>query len=189
MSNTAYLLGMQAFASGAINFPSDNIKVMLVNNSYTANFTTDQWQSTIPGGDVIFTSGNLSGNAATLGTLSASNLTMVNVNPTGSQGYYLVLFKDTGTPGTSPLFLYIDTATNLPITPNGGNITVAWDTGANKIMTLFSALPDKVKNDQGLLGKLADWLNGLRIPADRTPSGLWVCKPALLQGPAPLIVI
>ena len=34
------------------------------------------------------------------------------------------------------LIAYIDTGTNLPITPNGGDVTVAWDSGANRIFTL-----------------------------------------------------
>lgn len=36
----------------------------------------------------------------------------------------------------SPLIAYIDTATGLPVTPNGGDITIAWDSGANKIFKL-----------------------------------------------------
>jgi hypothetical protein len=35
---------------------------------------------------------------------------------------------DTGTAATSPLVAYIDTGvTGLPVTPNGGNITVTWN--------------------------------------------------------------
>lgn len=32
--------------------------------------------------------------------------------------------------------VWIDSATGLPITPNGGNIIVTWDTGVNKIFRL-----------------------------------------------------
>lgn len=35
----------------------------------------------------------------------------------------IVIVKDTGTEATSPLIAYIDTATGLPIAPNGGDIT------------------------------------------------------------------
>jgi len=35
--------------------------------------------------------------------------------------------------GDSYMLLYIDTATGLPVTPNGGDINVNWDNGANKI--------------------------------------------------------
>jgi hypothetical protein len=37
------------------------------------------------------------------------------------------VFKDTGTPGTSNLIAYFDTGTGLPVTPNGGDITVTWN--------------------------------------------------------------
>jgi len=46
----------------------------------------------------------------------------------------LIIFKDTGVAGTSQLIAYIDLAT--PITPNGGNINITWDSGANKIFKL-----------------------------------------------------
>ena len=47
-----------------------------------------------------------------------------------------MIYRDTGTEATSPLIAYIDTATGLPITPNGGDIIVVWDDGANKIFRL-----------------------------------------------------
>ena len=43
---------------------------------------------------------------------------------------------DTGTDSTSPLIAFIDTATGLPITPNGGDIIVTWDNGPNKLFKL-----------------------------------------------------
>ena len=36
----------------------------------------------------------------------------------------------------SPLAMLIDTATGLPVSPNTGDITIAWDSGANKIAKL-----------------------------------------------------
>jgi hypothetical protein len=38
----------------------------------------------------------------------------------------LVIFKDTGTPSTSDLICYFDTATGLPLTPNGGDVNVTF---------------------------------------------------------------
>ena len=55
---------------------------------------------------------------------------------TGDPSEALLIYKDTGTEATSPLIAYIDTATGLPVTPNGGNITVTWDNGTNKIFKL-----------------------------------------------------
>jgi hypothetical protein len=39
-----------------------------------------------------------------------------------------VIYKDTGTASTSPLIGYFDVvASGLPVTPNGGNITVTFN--------------------------------------------------------------
>jgi hypothetical protein len=48
----------------------------------------------------------------------------------------LVIYQDTGVEGTSRLIGYYDVATGLPITPNGGDVTVTLDNGANKIFAL-----------------------------------------------------
>jgi len=39
----------------------------------------------------------------------------------------LVFFKDTGTPATSDLICFFDTATGLPLTPNGGDVNVTFN--------------------------------------------------------------
>jgi hypothetical protein len=48
----------------------------------------------------------------------------------------IVVYKDTGSAATSPLVAFFDTATGLPVTPNGGDIIITWDSGANKIFKL-----------------------------------------------------
>jgi hypothetical protein len=45
---------------------------------------------------------------------------------TGNQAESMILFRDTGVESTSNLLLYWDTASGLPITPNGANVTVVW---------------------------------------------------------------
>jgi hypothetical protein len=42
----------------------------------------------------------------------------------GDQFESLILFKDTGVEGTSDLIVFYDTATGLPLTPNGADLTV-----------------------------------------------------------------
>ena len=40
----------------------------------------------------------------------------------------LVIYVDTGSAATSPLVAYIDTGvTGLPVTPNGGDISITWN--------------------------------------------------------------
>lgn len=65
-------------------------------------------------------------------TLSGS-LTFPTVS--GDSAEYLTLWKNSGTPATSPLLITWDSATTgLPVTPNGGDIVVTW--GSNQLVTL-----------------------------------------------------
>ena len=68
------------------------------------------------------------------GVADAADTTFTSVS--GDTVEAIVLYKDTGDAATSPLIAYIDTATGLPLTPNGGDVTITWDNGANKIFKL-----------------------------------------------------
>jgi hypothetical protein len=46
---------------------------------------------------------------------------------TGTTVESVVMFKNTGTPATSDLICYWDTATGLPLTPNGGDVNVTFN--------------------------------------------------------------
>lgn len=76
----------------------------------------------------------LASKSVLLGVADAADVTFTAV--TGASVEAIVLFKDTGVETSSRLIAYIDTATGLPVTPNGGDITIAWDNGANKIFKL-----------------------------------------------------
>ena len=133
MANALYGKGREKFLSGDIAWDTDNIKVSLVDTgTYTVAIDTHEFYSDLSG--VVADSGNLTSKTVTLGVADAADVTFSSV--TGSSAEALVIWKDTGVAGTSPLIAYIDTATNLPITPNGGDITVAWDSGANRIFKL-----------------------------------------------------
>lgn len=133
MANRMYDAGRESFLKGAIDWSTANIKVVLVDSAvYTPNTATDDFLNDIA--SVIATSGNLAGKTTAAGVADANDITFTAV--TGAQSEYLVIYKDTGTSSTSNLIALIDTATNLPVTPNGGDITVQWDNGANKIFKL-----------------------------------------------------
>ena len=76
-----------------------------------------------------------SGKTVTDGVADGVDITFSSV-AAGDAIQALVIFKDTGAEATSPLIAYIDTGTGLPVTPNGGDITIQWDGGANKIFKL-----------------------------------------------------
>lgn len=44
----------------------------------------------------------------------------------GDQSESLILFEDSGVEATSDLLAYWDTASGLPVTPTGANVTVVW---------------------------------------------------------------
>ena len=133
MANALYGKGREKFLTGDIAWDTDNIKASLVDTgTYTVAIDTHEFYSDLSG--VVADSGNLASKTVTLGVADADDVTFGSV--TGATVEAVVIWKDTGTASTSPLIAYIDTATNLPITPNGGDITVSWDSGANKIFKL-----------------------------------------------------
>jgi hypothetical protein len=135
MANALYDKGREAFLSGTISWSSDNIKCVLVDAAdYTVNTATHQFLSDVASGGRVATSSNLASKTVTAGVADAADVTFSAV--TGDQSEALVIYKDTGSAATSPLIAYIDTATGLPVTPNGADITVTWDNGSNKIFKL-----------------------------------------------------
>ena len=135
MSNALYDLGREKFLKGEIDWADDDIKCVLVDtDDYTVNLATDEFLDVISAGARVATSGNLASKTTTAGVADAADVTLSTV--TGDQSEALVIYKDTGVAGTSPLIAYIDTATGLPVTPSGGDITIEWDSGANKIFKL-----------------------------------------------------
>lgn len=155
MANALYDKARESFLgqSPALDFDTDTIKVALVNTvtpgttPYTVNLATHQYLTDLGGsgvasaanGPIVQISGALSSKTVTAGVADAADVTFSAVAnfQSGSAIEALVVFKDNGgTVATSPLIAYIDTATGLPVTPNGGDITVVWDNGANKIFKL-----------------------------------------------------
>jgi hypothetical protein len=125
MANALYDLGRESFLKGEISWSSDNIKTVLVDSAdYTVNLATDQFLSDIAAGGRVATSANLATKTTVAGAADAADVTFTAV--TGDISEALVIYQDTGTATTSRLIAYIDTATGLPVTPNGGDIQVQW---------------------------------------------------------------
>lgn len=59
------------------------------------------------------------------GVFDASDTTFTAL--TGDASESLILFKDTGAEATSKLVAFWDTATGIPLTPNGGDVVVQWN--------------------------------------------------------------
>lgn len=145
MANALYDLARQSFLSAnpTIDWDTDTIKVTLIDTgNYTVNLATHQYMNTntVAAAAKVGTPQTLGTKTVTNGVADAADVTFSAV--TGASVEALIIWKDGGGGGTSasgttdPLIAYIDTATGLPVTPNGGDITVAWDNGANKIFKL-----------------------------------------------------
>lgn len=134
MANGMYTKGIEALMQAGINLVSDTIKVVLVDSAdYTVDLAAHDFLNDVPAGARVATQA-LASKSVTGGAFDAADVTFSAV--TGDPSEALIIYKDTGTESTSALIMYIDTATGLGVTPNGGDITVTWDNGTNKIFKI-----------------------------------------------------
>lgn len=134
--NALYDKGREGFLAGDIDWDSDNIRAILIDVAdYTVDLVNDEFLSDVPAPARVATSGNLTNKTVTDGVADADDVTFSAVS--GDSVEAIVVYQHTGTAGTSKLIAYIDTAqSGLPVTPNGGDIIVQWDTGSEKIFKL-----------------------------------------------------
>lgn len=126
MANALYPKWKQALLEFTANNDLDGqtVKVALVTSGYTYS-SSDQYYSSVSA-SVVGTPQTLGSKTFTDGVFDAADVLYTAV--TGSQVVSLVIYIDTGNAATSPLVAFIDTGvTNLPVTPNGGDIAIAWN--------------------------------------------------------------
>ena len=135
MANELYDKGREGFLDGSIDWDTDDIRCILVDTAdYSVDLAAHDNLDDIPAGARVATSGALTGKTVVAGVADADDVTFSAV--TGDPSEALVIYKHTGTESTSRLIAYIDSATGLPVTPNGGDITIQWDSAASKIFKL-----------------------------------------------------
>ncbi len=135
MANAHYAKGKEKILSSAVNYMTDTIKVALVKNNYAQDLANDEFFGPHLSAHVIGTPQTLTGKSITNGVFDAADVTFLTV-AAGDTLEGVVIYKDTGVAGTSPLLHYIDTITGFPLATNGGDITVQWDNGAYRIFSL-----------------------------------------------------
>lgn len=137
MTSALYPLAKQAFLtqSPALILSSDTIKVAAVDK--TADYTysaAHQFKSSVTSYSGS-TDQTLANKTTTTGLFDADDITYTALSQSSTKTVgALVIYKDTGSAATSPLIAYIDGFT--AITPNGGDIAVAWDSGTNRIFQI-----------------------------------------------------
>ena len=124
---------MQGSANSALNSAegTTGVYAALVDTGTYTYSSAHQFYSSLSG--VVGTDQEILTKTQTNGTFDGTDLTFTAV--TGASAEAIVLYrKNAGANTTWPLIAYIDSATGLPVTPNGGNITITWN--ASGIFTL-----------------------------------------------------
>jgi hypothetical protein len=135
MASGLYDKAREAFLEADIDWGANDIRAILIDSgTYTVNLSTHQFLSSIPSGARIAVSGSLTSKTSTNGVADAADVTFTAVS--GATIEAIVLYVHTGTDATARLICYIDSGVGLPITPNGGDITIRWDNGSLKIFKL-----------------------------------------------------
>jgi hypothetical protein len=136
MANALYDKGREGFLDGSIDWDTNDIRIILIDEADTTiNLATNEDLADREAASrVAITTGGMGSKTVTAGVADAANETWTAVS--GDISESIDIYQHTGTESTSRLICNIDSATGLPVTPNGGDITVAWDDGANKIFKL-----------------------------------------------------
>lgn len=107
------------------NLSSGTVKVALVDTGTYTYSSSDQFYSSVSSA-VVGTPQTIGSKTFTNGVFDGADVTFTAVS--GNSVEALVIYVDTGTSSTSPLVAYIDSSvTGLPVTPNGGDISVTWN--------------------------------------------------------------
>ena len=133
MANVFFDNAKKNLWNGTINLASDALNVALMTSSYAPNQATDQYWSAISSNEASGTNYTAGGQALTgqsvtadttnhRGKFTANNVTWSNATVTAVGA---VIYKNTGTPSTSPVIGYIDFGGSK--SSSAGNFTIQWD--------------------------------------------------------------
>ncbi len=131
MANALYPKGKERILDETIGLSNDTIKAALL-RSYTYDSADEDLADVTSSGATVVATATLSGKTFTSGVFDANDVTWTAV-ANGAACDNFVLYKDGATDADRQLIMYVDSYTNLPVTPNGGDITITWDSGSNKI--------------------------------------------------------
>lgn len=127
MANAVYPKYLEALldASSNVDLNDGTVKVALVDTgTYTYSAAHDFYDDVSAA--VVGTPQTINNTTVTNGLFDGDDVTFSAV--TGATVGAVILFVDTGTPGTSRLVCYLDTGiSGLPITPSGADISLSWN--------------------------------------------------------------
>lgn len=143
MANALWDPGREGFLDGTIRWDGTAVIKAATVRSYTFSaahkFVSDL---TTAGGVIHGTPVALTSQTKTNGVADAAD-TLFAALASNAGNHSIMLYQASAVTGGSDvaassqrLIAWIDTGTNFPIVPNGGDVTIGWDNGANKIFKL-----------------------------------------------------
>ncbi len=124
MANAIYPKYKEAIlaASANVSLTTGTVKVALSTAAY--NSAHDFYDDV--SANSIGTPQTIGSTTVTNGLFDGNDVTFTSVS--GSQVTSLIIYIDTGSAATARLVTFLDTnVTGLPVTPNGGNISITWN--------------------------------------------------------------
>lgn len=125
MASVVYPEAREAFLMGDLDLDGD-VRIILVDLADYTYSAAHDFLDDVPAGARVGVSGALAGRTFSGGVFDANNVTVTGV--TGDTIEAIIGYLHTGIESTSRLIWFMDSASaGLPLTPNGGDVTVAWN--------------------------------------------------------------
>ena len=120
----------------AIDLDTDNIDASLLDSADSGTILASFVDYDEVDAAVVLATGDLPAvTSITDGVVTLTGAMTFSAVAAGDEIDYLTVWKNSGSPATSPLILTWDNAsTGIPVTPNGGDIVATW--GSNILVTL-----------------------------------------------------
>lgn len=128
MANGTFAAFRTAALSKQIDLLNDEIRCILIDAAnYTPNLNSHEFLSSVPSAARIVVSQALTGKSVSGGTFDANDVVFSGTS--GASAEAVLVYQHTGVDATSRLVAWIDAgSTGLPLTPNGEDITMRWNT-------------------------------------------------------------
>lgn len=134
--------GRQGFLDGTVNWSTTPVTKVTLCRGYTFNSAHQFVSEIVSAGATLWGTPMTLTKTSALGVADASDVVFATVTA-GAAYSAVIVYQASALAGGADvaqsaqrLIAHIDTATGLPVTPNGQNITIAWDNGANKLFVL-----------------------------------------------------
>jgi len=139
MASVWYPVAFDQMAEGDLDLLVDDLRCFLVDAADYTFANTHDFLNDVAAGARVGTATALASKTSTFATnvwtFDAADTTLTSV--TGDQSEAVIVYKHTGTESTSTLVLYLELSS--AVTPNGGNITLQWNSSGLGTITATGA--------------------------------------------------